>query len=162
MKFYRNFAQSSKQTFIDMLKEARLPCHNSDTILNSLNDDLGEGTTEDEVEAISELVGWLELIYDFEDLEEGYRDNTLRNLVALGADCDKHTLTICNTQYIKVDLTPLFTDNGFQFDVYFKRDQVRQPDGTSIYPATINGVVASRSMQAHIENFAMYLKLYKI
>lgn len=165
MKNWFNFApkKSSKDTLIDMLKEARLPCHNSEIILHSLQDDLGVEDREGyELEAVMELAGWLELIYDFEDLTEEEKDNTMFNLSALGADVDNWSVKVIDTAYMRVELTPLLTVNGFQFDVAFKRDEVKHWNGIYTYPPTISGVIASRSMLAHIENFAMYLKLYKL
>ena len=148
-----NFAQTNKQTFIDLLKEQRVPCHAADIHFNSLGDDLGV-EAENELEAVIELAGWLDLIYCYDELTLDEQMNTLWCCTALGARTDDWSLYVVDNGWIQVCLTPTICHTAIQFDVSFKEDKVRNPNGSYSYPPTINGVIASPSITDCVMNFA--------
>jgi len=157
-----NFADnSSRQALIDILHDLRLPFWRNEIILNSVYDDLGVGEQFRDFEAIEELAGWLELLYDFDELNDKERETLCLNLQHLGCKVEDWTVRIVDNGYIRVELTELVTRNGFQFDVAFKSDGVSHNKGKLItYPSHISGIIASPSMWDYIQNFANEFKHY--
>lgn len=153
-----NFAQTNKQTFIDILKEQRIPCHAADIHFNSLGDDLGI-ETEDELEAVIELAGWLDLIYCYDELTLNEQVQTLWSCTALGARTDDWGLYVVDNGWIQICLTPTTCHLATQFDVSFKKDGFRNPNNTYSYPPTINGLIKSPSITEAVMNFKTDLKL---